>query len=55
MYNCLTRVLHAYSVYDKELAYTQGMNFITGVIIVTLLNYGEVQPHYLDNVKPTDS
>lgn len=47
MKTVLQRVLEAYSIYDKEIAYTQGMNFIVGVIILTIISHGEVQPHYL--------
>ena len=36
----LTRVLQAYSVYDKEVNYTQGMNFIAGMILLVLIGYG---------------
>lgn len=30
----------AYSLHDPEIAYTQGMNFITSIILLTLTNYG---------------
>lgn len=47
MKSVLTRVLEAYAVYDKEISYTQGMNFIVAILIVTIINHGESQPHYL--------
>jgi len=30
----------AYSLTDKEISYTQGMNFIAAVIICTLIHHG---------------
>ena len=34
---------------DKEIGYTQGMNFIVGVILCTLINYGEATTTFADN------
>lgn len=35
----MREVLIAYSVYDPEVGYTQGMNFIVSMIIRSVLNY----------------
>jgi hypothetical protein len=36
----LTNVLRAYAISDKDLRYTQGMNFIVGIILCVLTYYG---------------
>ena len=43
----LTRVLLGYSLYDPEISYTQGMNFVVAIILLTLTNYGvKVSPFH---------
>ena len=36
----LFRILRAYANHDKSLGYTQGMNIIAAVILMTMSNYG---------------
>ncbi len=43
----LTNILRAYAISDKELRYTQGMNFIVGIVLCVLTYYGD-SSDYLD-------
>ena len=47
----LTRILQAYSRYDKQLGYTQGMNFVASIIILVLIGYGRKDDPNIENKK----
>lgn len=47
----LKRVLEAYSLIDRHIEYTQGMNFIAAIVICTLINYGLKDDYLIESLE----